>query len=54
MIDLSDNTLFLIYFVLKADNKRLAKEEKEALKAHEKDAIAEVKKTHCRIQIEKG
>ena len=39
---------------IQADKKRLAEEEKEALKAHKKDAIAEVKKLIVEYKLTKG
>ena len=39
---------------IQADKKRLVEEEKEALKAHKKDAIAEVKKLIVEFKLTKG
>ena len=39
---------------IQADKKRLAEEEKEALKAHKKDAIAEMKKLMFEYKISRG
>ena len=39
---------------IQADKKRLAEEEKEARKAHKKDAIAEVKKLIVEYKLTKG
>ena len=39
---------------IQADKKRLVEEEKEALKAHKKDAIAEVKKLIVEYKLTKG
>ena len=39
---------------IQADKKRLAEEEKGALKAHKKDAIAEVKKLIVEYKLTKG
>ena len=39
---------------IQADKKRLAEEEKVALKAHKKDAIAEVKKLIVEYKLTKG
>ena len=39
---------------IQADKKRLAKEEKEALKANKKDAIAEVKKLIVEYKLTRG
>ena len=39
---------------IQADEKALAKKKKEALKAHKKDAIAEVKKLIVEFKLTKG
>ena len=39
---------------IQADKKRLVEEETEALKAHKKDAIAEVKKLIVEYKLTKG
>ena len=39
---------------IQADKKRLAEEEREALKAHKKDAVAEVKRLILKHNLTKG
>ena len=39
---------------IEADKKALAKEEKQALKAHKKNAVAQVKKLILRYNLTKG